>query len=125
MKVWSKTQSDITMSSAEAELYSVIKGVCEGLGMQTLVNDLGTNIGINLSLDSNAAKGILERSGLSKVRHVEINHLWLQEQCARKFVPLTKVDRAKNPSDLLTKHLTVVVVEKHLEYVHLEFGKGR
>ena len=103
----------------------MIKGACEGLGMQTLMNDLGKDIGISLSLDASAAKGILERSGLSKVRHMDVNHLWLQEQCARKLVPLTKVDGTKNPSDLLTKHLTVAVIEKHLEFLNLEFREGR
>ena len=62
---------------------------------------------------------------LSKVRHMDVNHLWLQEQCARKLVPLTKVDGTKNPSDLLTKHLTVAVIEKHLEFLNLEFREGR
>ena len=60
--------------------------------MQTLMDNLGVTIDINLLLDATAAKGILERSGLSKVRHIDVNHLWLQEQCARKIVPLTKVD---------------------------------
>ena len=92
VKVWSKTQSVIAKSTAEAELYSVIKGACDGLSMQTLMNDLGTNIGINLCLDASAAKGILEMSGLSTMRHMDVNHLWLHEQCARKLVPLTKVD---------------------------------
>ena len=52
-------------------------GACEGLGMHTLMNDLGTTAGINLRLDSSAVKGILEKSGLSKVGHMDIDHLWL------------------------------------------------
>ena len=70
----------------------VIKSACEGLGMQTLMNDVGVKISINFSLDDTAAKGILERSGFPKVRHMDVNHLWLQEQCARKVAPLTVVD---------------------------------
>ena len=125
VKAWSKTQAVIAKSSAESELYSVIKGSCEGLGMQTLMDDLGVTIDINLHLDATAAKGILERSGLSKVRHIDVNHLWLQEQCARKIIPLTKVDGTKNPSDLLTKHLSVAVIEKHLECLNLQYREGR
>ena len=115
MKVWLKAQSVIAKSSAEAELHSVTKGAC----VQTLMNDVGIDSGIILSLDASAAKSILERSGLSKVRHMDVNHLWLQEQCARKLVPLMKVDGTKNPSDLLTKHLTVAVIKEHLEYQNL------
>ena len=124
VKAWSKTQAVIAKSSAESELYSVIKGSCEGLGMQTLMDDLGVTIDINLHLDATAAKGILERSGLSKVRHIDVNHLWLQEQCTRKIIPLTKVDGTKNPSDLLTKHLSVAVIEKHLECLNLQYREG-
>ena len=107
VKAWSETQAAIAKSSAESELYSVIKGSCEGLGMQTLMSNMGAEVGISLHLDARAAKGILERSGLSKVRHIDVNQLWLQEQCARKIVPLTKVDGTRNPSDLLTKHLSL------------------
>ena len=125
VKAWSKTQAVIAKSSAESELYSVIKGSCEGLGMQTLMSDMGAEVGISLHLDATAAKGILERSGLSKVRHIDVNQLWLQEQCARKIVPLTKVDGTRNPSDLLTKHLSVAVIDKHLECLNLEYREGR
>ena len=58
------------------------------------------------------------------VRHTDVNHLWFQTRCALKLVPLTKVDGTKNPSDLLTKHLTVVVIEKHAEYQNLGFIQG-
>ena len=56
---------------------------------------------------------------------MDVNHLRLQEQCAGKLVPLTKVDGTKSPSDLLTQPLTVAVIEKHLEFLNLEFREGR
>ena len=125
VKVYSKTQAIIAKSSAESELYGVIKGSCEALGLQTLLQDLGAEIGIRLYMDANAAKGIIERSGISKIRHIDVNQLWIQEQCARKMVPAVKVDGTKNPSDLMTKHLVTPIMERHLEFLNIGYQEGR
>ena len=74
----------IAKRSAESELYGVVRGACEGLGTRTLCEDLGESVGIVLELDATAAKGILDRTGLVKVRHIDVNCLWLQEQCVKK-----------------------------------------
>ena len=80
----------IAKSSAEGDLYGAVRGACESLGTRTLCEDLGESVGIVLELDVTAAKGILDRTGLAKVRHIDVNCLWLQEQCANQFVPLVK-----------------------------------
>ena len=41
LKTWSKTQALVAKSSGEAELYAVVKGAAEALGMVTLARDLG------------------------------------------------------------------------------------
>ena len=82
IKSWAKTQSVIAKSSAESEFYSVVKGATEGLGLITLFGDLGSNMEARLNLDATAAKGILERQGISKVRHIDVNVLWMQQQMA-------------------------------------------
>ena len=41
IKAWSKTQSIIAKSSAESELYGVIKGSSETLGLATMARDFG------------------------------------------------------------------------------------
>ena len=78
IKTWSKTQAVIAKSSAESELHGVVRGACEGLGTRTLCEDLGETLGIVLELDVAAAKGILDRTGLAKVRHIDVHCLWLQ-----------------------------------------------
>ena len=125
IKAWSKTQAVVAKSSAESELYSVVKGACEGLGLLTLCADLGDERGVKLNLDATAAKGILERQGIAKVRHIDVNVLWLQQQLARKIVPLVKVDGTENCSDLMTKHLASQTLLKHVAYMNLEFQEGR
>ena len=125
IKTWSKTQAVIAKSSAESELYGVVRGACEALGTKTLCEDLGETVGIRLELDATAAKGILDRTGLAKVRHIDVNCLWLQEQCAKKIVPLNKIPGEHNSADLMTKHLTLLMIKRHLEQLCLEFKEGR
>ena len=75
IKTWSKTQAIVAKSSAEAELYAVVRGACEGLGLSALVEDFGSQTMLRLHLDSSAAQGILDRQGLSKARHIDVNVL--------------------------------------------------
>ena len=41
IKAWAKTQAVIAKSSAESELYAVVRGAREGLGLKTFIKDLG------------------------------------------------------------------------------------
>ena len=82
--------------------------------MRSLCADLGSDVGIGLELDATAAKGILDRQGLAKVRHIDVNCLWLQEQCAKKMVPLVKIPGEDNTADLMTKHLVGPILMKHV-----------
>ena len=55
IKVWSKTQAVIAKSSAESELYGAIKGACEGLGISSLLRDLGEpECKVRMHLDASA-----------------------------------------------------------------------
>ena len=125
IKTWSKTQAVIAKSSAESELYGVVRGACEALGIKTLCQDMGSNVGIVLELDATAAKGILDRQGIAKVRHIDVNCLWLQEQCAKKIVPLTKIPGEVNSADLMTKHLAIAMILRHMTKLNLVHAGGR
>ena len=76
-------------------------------------------------MDANAAIGIVERKGINKVRHLEVDVLWLREAQARRILPLQKIDGKKNPADVMTKHLDSALAMVHLEYLMLEFRDGR
>ena len=126
IKVWSKTQSILAKSSAESELYGVVKGACEGLGVSTLLKDLGeTSPSIRMHVDATAAKGIIERKGLNKLRHIDLDVLWLQEQEARKLLPIHKVLGTENIADLMTKNLNAATIDKYIAMMGLKFVEGR
>ena len=125
IKSWSKTQSVIAKSSAESELYAIIRASTEALGMVTLYKDMGSDVKIRVHVDATAAKSIVERQGLGKVRHVEVDLLWIQDQQLRNKLPLIKVDGKLNPSYLMTKHLSRSEIIKNLELIgHIEM-EGR
>ena len=74
MKVYSKTQAIIAKSSGESELYGVIRASTESLGISTLLEDFGFDgVKVIVGMDANAAIGIVQRRGLNKLRHVELD----------------------------------------------------
>ena len=104
VKTWSATQQVIALSSGEAEYYGMVKGAGNALGLAGVFLDMDIKHEIVLYTDSSAAKGISSRRGLGKLRHVELNELWLQDQVSRGRVAVRKIKGEDNLSDSLTKH---------------------
>jgi hypothetical protein len=66
-----------------------------------------------------------QRVGLNKVRHVEVDVLWIQEQQARKLLPLRKIPGPQNPSDLCTKNVPASLVEQYMQQISVRIAEGR
>ena len=126
IRSYSKTQSVVAKSSGESELYAVIRASTEGLGIITLLQDLGIkDAKVRIGMDASAAIGMAQRTGLNKVRHVEVDVLWIQEQLARRLLPIAKIPGPQNPSDLCTKNIGVALLEQYLGQMNLHFAEGR
>ena len=125
IKSWAKTQATIAKSIAESELYGIVRGTCEAAGFISLADGLGAEVFARLHMDATAAQGITDRQGLSKVRHLGVNLLWLQEQLARDKVPPIKVPGPENNADLMTKHLLAKIIRRHTTRMSLELREGR
>ena len=82
-------------------------------------------MGIRLELGATAGKGILDRQGFAKVRHIDVNCLWLQGQCAKKLVPLRKIPGEHNVADLMAKHLAIATILRHMKKLKLVHIGGR
>ena len=67
--------------------------------------DLGCIVRLVVCTDSSAANGMSSRKGLGKVRHVEVNQLWVQEKVGNGEIAFRKVDGQSNLADALTKYL--------------------
>ena len=92
-----------------------MKGCAEGLAIQAISRDLGLELSVRIWTDSEACNGICHRTGLGKVKHLDVQLLWLQDAVRRNRVRVGKVRGDKNPADLMTKHLSRVLIEKNLE----------
>ena len=102
LKSWSKTQGPVALSSGEAEYYSLVKGATEGLGLQSLAEDLGWQLKVFLWVDSSAAKSMASRKGVGRVRHIQVRELWLQDAVRQQRLAFGKYEGTKNPADVLT-----------------------
>ena len=80
---------------------------------------------VQMHIDAAAVKGIIERRGLSKVRHIDVNVLRLQEVCASKQIPVQKDPGKEIPADLATKHLTARLIDKSIARMKVRFEQGR
>ena len=80
--------------------------------MMTLISDFGTNLNATAHTDASAAIGIVRRTGLGKLRHLNVGYLLLQEHLKGDT---TALPGEQNPADLVTKHLDVPSARCHLE----------
>ena len=79
IKMWSRTQALVSLSSAEAELYAAIKACSETLGFLSLLKDYQIHVKGKVMSDASAALGIIKRQGLGRTRHIHTSYLWIQQ----------------------------------------------
>ena len=125
IKAWSVTQGVIALSSGEAEFYGIVKGSSVGMGIQSVMGDLSIGVKLQVLTDSSAAKGIASRRGLGKVRHIEVNQLWVQEKVAIGAIEQNKVPGEVHVADSLTKHVGREMIDRHMENTNQSIVEGR
>ena len=91
IKTWCKTQAVIALSSAEAELYGIVRASAETLGLISMYKDMGESIERTVLGDASATVANIQRRGLGKLRHLDTSYLWVQEVAARKQLDDQKV----------------------------------
>ncbi len=114
IKVWSITQSVVSISSGEAEYYAMVKGGSSGLGIQAMMDELGIKMNIRINTDAKAAIGIAMRRGVGKVKHIAVSHVWLQEKVSQGIIEVVKVASGENISDVLTKKISSQEMQWHM-----------
>jgi hypothetical protein len=108
------------MSSGEAEYYAMVKAAAEGLGIKALCKDLGYDVKLVIAVDSGAAKTIVSRLGLGKVRHMEVRYLWAKEAHKRGRFAIREVWGLVNTADVLSNPMTCTDMKDNLERVGAE-----
>ena len=54
------------------------------------------------------------RRGMGKVRHIEVNQLWVQDKVAKGIVKIQKIATTENLADHLTKYLGQEGICEHM-----------
>ena len=104
---WALSQKVRALSSAEAEFYSQGSGAARGLAYKHMCHETGEeNKELMLLCDSSASRGILQRIGAGKCRHIETKWLWIQQTMDEKKMKTKAVRTEENVSDIGTKPLT-------------------
>ncbi len=103
IKSWSVNQDAIALSSGEAEYYGLVRTATQSIGIKSLLKDMGIESGITLYTDASAAKGMAHRTGVGRVRQLDVSQLWLQERVRKGEINVHKVGTNDNPADCLTK----------------------
>ena len=66
--------------------------------------ELNRLLPLRILTDSSAARGIVMRSGVGRVKHLEVKCLWIQAREAEGDLKCVKVLRLQNCADILTHH---------------------
>ena len=103
----SRTQKVVSLSSAEAEVYACSSGSSDSILLARLLTWLtGRRTWIYVYTDSSGARGILQRQGVGRLRHLSCRVLWLQALIASGTIRLCSVSGHVNPADIGTKRLS-------------------
>ena len=79
-----------------------------------MASEMYLRVPLRVHTDSSAARGIVQRQGAGKVKHLDIKTLWLQERERNGEINVLKVPCLENWSDLLTHHWSEGEAELHL-----------
>ena len=90
-----------------------------------MLRDLGVETSGVVYADSSAALAIAKRKDASKLRHINVSSLWVQECQDRKDLEYRKVLGTENPADMMTKHLLREPLDKCMQELNQWRMSGR
>ena len=92
--------------------------------MATLCADWGLDMKMEVVVDATAGKGIAERRGVGRVRHLHAPLLWVQQVVEQRRIALRKIQGENNLGDLPTKHVDAKTLWRHMRAMGFEVREG-
>lgn len=115
MVTWrSKKQSVVARSSAEAEFRAMAHGICEGIWLKRMLNEIRipTYYTMRIFCDNKAAISIAKNPvHHDRTKHVEIDKHFIKEKIDHKMISVNHVPSCQQTADILTKALPRNVYE--------------
>ena len=118
---YSVTQATIALSSAESEFYATGSATARGLQCKVYLSETERPCELDVYSDSTAGRGMCQRTGVGKVRHLELRFLWIQERLRLKAFRLNKETTEEMTADILTKYCEWPKIEQHCATLNLRF----
>ena len=111
VKGFTRQQTSVALSSAEAELIALAEGAKETVGLVALAQHVYGSARTcqdppAIFPDSQAINIGSMRGLLRRVRHVDLRVCWVQSAIQERLISLSWVPGTQNPADLFTKALT-------------------
>ena len=104
---FSRNQKSVALSSGEAEYYAGASAASDSILLKEAIQFLtGRRCQVNLYLGSSAARGIITRQGVGRVKHLQIRTLFLQELHKQGTLSVHPVGTKENTADIGTKPLS-------------------
>ena len=97
----------------EAEFNGGVAACSEGLFFKQIFEFFGYPTTMRVWMDASAARGIFQRQGVGRVRHLEAKCLWAQDALKQKKFEIMAVNTHENIADMGTKALPVT---KHCKF---------
>ena len=95
----------IALSSGDAEFYALTRSEAMGCMKKQIWDVIGfPGLPLVVQTDSTAAKGIANRKGVGRAKHLDIRDLWVQDMTSKGLLKVEKVPTS-NWANLGTKAL--------------------
>ena len=115
---FSRNQKSVALSSGEAEYYAGASAASDSILLKEAIQFLtGRRCQVNLYLDSSAARGIITRQGVGRVKHLQIRTLFLQELHKQGTLSVHPVGTKENTADIGTKPLSAKRIKLLLHWL--------
>eukprot|EP00972_Heterocapsa_arctica_P020903 3079568-Heterocapsa_arctica.AAC.1 len=78
--------------------------VQEGQFVQHILDELGQTTRLQIYSDSSAARSVVARMGVGRMKHLAVRDLWLQDQMRDGKIEVKSVPTKENYADLFTNN---------------------
>ena len=111
---WSKQQSTVALSSAEAEFVSMSRGVVEIMFVRNFLEEAGLAVSTPMiETDSRPAIDMCRKRMVGRVKHLDRSLYFVRELVESKSISLRHIPGHSNIADLLTKHVDQQTLLRH------------
>ena len=89
LKAWTRLQQAVALSSAESELYALVEGAKEALGVRCAISHAFGWVELQqpwIYCDSEAACAISNPDGLRNLRHIDLRACFIQDQIRQRNI---------------------------------------